>query len=152
MLPADYAFVCGEGNLIALFVVRIRPFGVYVAPIVDATRTTDFAIGSVYGWVLQCGLVRFVYRSDRGRALKYLLGAAVRESGREAKPPDAGAAEDDVVVHWLAGEQDTITSVPAQIATPEHSSVGESQSNGAAERSVQRVEDQARTAKAALEG
>ena len=37
------------------------------------------------------------------------------------------------------------------LAVPEHSHTGESQSNGFAERSVQLVEDQARTMKAALE-
>ena len=39
----------------------------------------------------------------------------------------------------------------ADIAVPEHSHPGESQSNGTAERSVQMIEDMVRTIKSALE-
>ena len=44
-----------------------------------------------------------------------------------------------------------MSSDGARTIVPEHSAVGESQSNGKAERAVQQAEDQVRTAKSALE-
>ena len=71
-----------------------------------------------------CGVRQMVYMSDQEGALKALTEAAVNELGLDG--------------NLLS-------------AVPEHSPVGESQSNGRAERAVQQVEDMVRTMKAAFE-
>ena len=72
-------------------------------------------------WIRGSGLLKLAYKSDQEKSLKTLLEKAVTKLGRED------------VLHE---------------AVPEESPVGESASNGKAERAVQDVEDLLRTLKA----
>ena len=87
--------------------------------------------------------------------MKDLVEAAIRESGRDGQIStqlsDGEDIDDDV--QQLVGDPPVPAPKPAatELAVPEHSHVGESQSNGMTERAVQLVEDQARVLKAALE-
>ena len=84
-------------------------------------------------FVRDCGLTRFVYKSDREPAIRALLADAAQLAGLKAE------------------QESTDDDAEATIAVPETSTPGESQSNGAAERCVQAIEDVLRTLKPALE-
>ena len=75
------------------------------------------------------GVTKMVYKTDEENAIKSCVDDAVRQSGVSI------LVDDDAVLG----------------AVPEYSAVGESASNGKAERAVQMVEDQVRTLKSALE-
>ena len=66
---------------------------------------------------------------------------------RFVDPNGADAEEEQIAGLELPQPERRLT----ELAVPEHSHVGESQSNGASERAVQLVEDLARTLKSALE-
>ena len=70
-----------------------------------------------------------MYKTDRERSNNIFIDETLKVAG-------IAATEDDEAV---------------QCAVPEYSAVGESASNGRAERAVQQIEDQARTLKSALE-
>ena len=135
--------------------VVVKPVNVYFCMVVDAKGPTRNAMRQLAEWIKLCGLVRFLWRSDGERALRSLLDVAIRESGRDGKrlvlpsdPPD----EPDQEEQQTAGpSQPPPQGAPTELAVPEGSHVGESQSNGVTERGVQLAEDQARTLKAALE-
>ena len=74
-----------------------------------------------------CGLTHFVYRSDREPAIRALLADAAQLAGLRAEQEEEDAE--------------------AIVAVPETSTPGESQSNGAAERCVQLIEDVPRPAR-----
>ena len=179
MICADYGFF-GEAAkpLITFLVVYVRPIGSYFATVVDAKGPTQFAVRQVADWIVQCGLVKFLWRADRERSLKLLMETAIRESGRDGKhwkchtdpaldtkedmllphvepprpSPGSGDDEPDVGEIDLAGPAEPqLEGASTELAIPELTHPGESQSNGAAERAVQLVEDQARTLKSALE-
>lgn len=85
-------------------------------------------------WIRSCGLVHFAYRSDREPAIRALLNDAAKLAGDKS-------------------ERDTEDTElePPPAAVPKESHVGESQSNGASERSIQLIEDMIRTLKLNLE-
>ena len=72
-----------------------------------------------------CGLSKFVYMSDQETSLHSAIQAAVRKMAIDGQHVNA---------------------------VPEHSAIGESQSNGRAEAAVQAAEDMLRTHTASLEG
>ena len=76
------------------------------------------------------GLTTYVWKSDQERAVKVMVEQAVLKAGRQAEE------EKDKPIHQ---------------PVPEHSAVGESASNGFAERGVQSLEDLTRTMKHALQ-
>ena len=80
-----------------------------------------------------------------------LLEDAIRESGRDGKPVDAEQLQRDVDEYRLLEPCDEPEPKPTVTALPEHSHPGESQSNGAVERAVQKVKGQLATLKLALE-
>ena len=84
-------------------------------------------------FIRECGLAKFVYKSDQETVAKALIENAVKRSGREGSlvPKDDGD--------------------PAVTAVPESNPVGSSASNARAEKTIQSVEDLLRTLKAALE-
>ena len=139
LLCVDYAFF-GEGDAMMTFrVAYARPFGVYFASVVDAKGPTQFSVQTLSDWIIQCGLVRFLYRSDQEKSLKALLRTAVRESGRNGRrlylpgDPDIDEADKEELgdLSDLADEpvvRDLKTD-HVEIAVPEHSHVGESPSN-----------------------
>ena len=71
--------------MITFIVIYIRPFSCYFSAVVDLKGPSAFVVQLVSEWILQCGLVKFLYRSDREKALKLLIETAVNESGREGK-------------------------------------------------------------------
>ena len=89
----------------------------------------DLAIKQLGIFFKENGVRNMVYKSDQENSLKACIDEAVRSVGGTA------TEDDDAVL----------------CAVPEYSAVGESASNGKAERSVQQLEDQVRTLKSALE-
>ena len=149
MLSADCGYFGDTGGeLMTFLVIHVKPFGAYYACIVDNKGATPKAVRAVADFILHCGLVRFVYRSDKEKAIMNLLEAAIRESGREGIPmPRTPSHPEDVAVD----SEVPPPPQPTELAVPEHSHPGESRSNGLAERSVKLVEDQVRTLKSAYE-
>ena len=158
LLSADYGFFGDEKSPpFTVIVVYIRPFGIYVVAIVDQTGATDYMVKQLSDWIQQCGLVRFLDRSDREASLKLLVETAVKESGRDGKRlrlrnqrkeendaaeelqdfPPVDVDQPDPEEAQLAGPEEVLPNAPTELAVPEHSHVGESQRNGATERSVQ---------------
>ena len=145
LLVLDYCFVRNtqDEDLLPLLVGRIYPTRTVFAFPVDMKGRDPVAVAKLSEFIKANGLTKFVYKCDQERALDALSESAVEDAllpklieeaaqriGRVATPAD----EDDV-----------------RIAVPENSPVGESQSNGKSERTVQMVEDQIRTMKLALE-
>ena len=145
LLVFDYCFVRNErdDDLLTLLVGRVYPTKKIFACPVDIKGRDPVAIARLADFIKSNGLTKFVYKCDQERSLDALSDAAIEKtlmvqlveeaaqrSGKSAAPVDG----DDV-----------------RIAAPENSAVGESQSNGKAERAVQTVEDQIRTVKLALE-
>ena len=117
---ADYCFVReteDEGNL-SLLVGRIKPGSSTIVVPCQQKGHDDYAVHRVRAFFKAEGHASIVYKSDQERAIKRLLDDVVTEAKQ------AG----DVIQ-----------------AVPENSAVGESQSNGLAERSVGIWEDQFRT-------
>ena len=129
---SDYCFLrdSRDEDTAPCFVGRLYPsrsvFGTVVA---EKGIGDEHAVKLLADFFRENGVVKMVYKSDQESALKAFVDAALRQIGGHAK-------EDD----------DLVTCV-----VPEYSAVGESPSNGKAERVVQQVEDQVRTLKSALE-
>ena len=86
-----------------------------------------------------------MYKTDQESSVR----AAADESVKDAQAKDEqirGVMEEAVRKSGRAGKH-----MPLNTAVPEFSAVGESASNGRAERAVQMVEDQLRVGKSALE-
>ena len=126
MLVGDYCFVrdSRDDDLMSMYVGKLYPSKAVVAIPVTQNGYDEQAVHRLANLLRMCGVRRLVYTSDQEGALKALTEAAVNE---------------------LNFDGDLISAVP------EHSPVGESQSNGRAERTVQQVEDLVRTMKAAFE-
>ena len=58
--------------------VKARALGVYVATVVDAKGPTNFAVRTLAEWILHCGLVKFLYRSDLEASLNARFQIAIR--------------------------------------------------------------------------
>ena len=145
-LVADYCYLRDSISDVTLttLVVYVLPFRIYFVTVVDAKVPTPTVVKRLSRLVRELGLTHYTYRSDRELALRNLLRAAALEAGI----PDANIEDLSVDVPAAPAPLDQ----PVQgAAVPEESAPGESQSNGAAERAVQLVEDQVRTLKLALE-
>ena len=72
LLTIDGCRLCifGDNSHVVYLVVYIRPFGVYFASVVDSKGATPYATRILSEWIKQCGLVRFLYRSDLEVSLK----------------------------------------------------------------------------------
>ena len=89
---------------------------------------------------MECGLIRFAYRSDREPAIVSLIQDACAMAGRNG-----------VKIHAVEDESPEPDVAEAQVAVPEHSHPGESQSNGLAESAIKELVDHVRTLKMSLE-
>ena len=91
----------------------------------DHKGTEAYAVSRLTEFIKESGLHKFVYKCDQESSIRALMDESIKQCGR------AGNWTDSTV--------------------PENSAVGSSASNARAERSVQMIEDQTRTLKAALE-
>lgn len=91
--------------------------------VVCSSKTNDFVIDRLAHFIRDSGYVRIVYKSDQEASLRMVFEAAFQRSTRQ------GECYNPRLVQF----------------TPEASAVGESQSNGKAENTVQRIEDLVRT-------
>ena len=132
LLVTDYCYLRDsvDQDSLTVLVARIYPWKMTFAVAVDVKGRDEAAIKRLASFIRTCGLQRFNYRSDQEASLLALVEEAIALSGREA--------------HAL--KPDEVTN-----AAPELSSVGESQSNGKAERGIQLCEDLIRTHKSAFE-
>ena len=132
LLVADYCYIRDsiDQDLTTVLVCRIYPWRISFATVVDMKGRDEIAIKRVSAFIKNVGMTHFAYRCDQEKSLLALLDEAILTAGRTAVNE---------------GSLEGITG------TPELSSVGESQSNGRAERGVQLVEDLMRTFKSALE-
>ena len=90
----------------------------------DVKGADAYVVDRLSRFFMGCGLAQFVFMCDQESSIETLIQAAIKVAGRDAE--------------WVG-------------AVPEHSAVGESQSNARAERAMQEVEDLLRTMLAALE-
>ena len=126
LMVADYCFVrySRDEDLLVLMVARMYPSKATFAIPCDVKGPDEYAIHRCVTFIRACGLARCVYMCDQEAAMGACLTTAFDQLKIDAE--------------WGG-------------AVPERSAVGESQSNGRAEKAVQTVEDQLRTLKFALE-
>jgi len=127
MFHADYCFVRDKEDEKALTVCvgQMSPSKAMFAAMCSVKGPEDaFVLNRLEAFLKDEGVYKIAYRSDQEPSIVALIEAALRNNGK------AGAITE---------------------AAPEHSAVGESASNGMAEKTVQMFEDQLRTLKAALE-
>ena len=134
---ADYCFVKDyqDESMTTILAGRLYPSNAVFATVCDAKGTEDEkAILRLSQFIKDSGVPKLVYKSDQERAIAKMTEEALRRAGRNGQPENP----------------DTFDSGLEQ-AVSEHSAIGESASNGRAERTVQAVEDLLRTLKSALE-
>ena len=134
---ADYCFVkeSHDEDMATVLAGRLYPSMAVLATVCDTKGPKDErALARLTTFIKESGYPRLVYKSDQERAIAAMIEEALRQAGRTGVPEDP----------------DTFESGLSQ-AICEHSAVGESASNGRAERTVQAVEDLLRTLKSALE-
>ena len=137
MFCADYCSVkdSRDASMATVLAGRLYPSNAVFASVCDTKGTEDEnATLRLTQFIKESGVPKLVYRSDQERAITKMTEEALRRSGRTGVPED----------------QTTFDSGLEQ-AVVEMSAIGESASNGRAERAVQTVEDMLRTLKSALE-
>ena len=110
-------------------VARLYPAKALLATVCPHKGVDDKVVARMASFIKDSGYKSIVYRSDQESSIRAMLEESFKVSSREGVlyNPD---------LHQMV---------------PEASAVGESQSNGKAESSVQKVEDLLRTYKSALE-
>ena len=119
---SDYCFLrdSRDEDTAPSFVGRLYPTrAVYGAIVTEKGTGDELAVKLLANFFKENGRVNLVYKSDQESALKAFVDAALKQIGGTSK-------EDD----------DLVTC-----AVPEYSAVGESASNGKAERTIQQIED-----------
>ena len=145
LLVLDYCFVRNnlDEDLLTLLVGRLYPTRTIFACSLDMKGRDPVAIAKLGDFIKANGLTKIVCKCDQERALNalnqsvvqdMLIPNLVEEAAQKVGRCCASAEDDDV-----------------RIAVPENSAVGESQSNGKAERAIQTVENKVRTVKHAFE-
>ena len=131
LLVADYCFVrdCQDKELATVLVGRLYPSKALFAVVCDQKGVDNYVVTRLAHFIRDSGHSHIVYRSDQERSIRAMFEEAFRLSHR----------------------QGSCYNPKLQQFVPEESSVGESQSNGKAESTVQRLEDMIRTYKSALE-
>ena len=172
---ADYGYArnTGEDARVCIVVVKVYPLGIFWASVVEGKGMhDDNVVQRLAQLIQQLGLLQVAYRSDQEAALTAMFDAAVRQAGRKAIPITAeqeGKAielmrQEDLQEEAAASASgssgpraDIALDAPSApepsvplIAVPELSHPGESASNGAAERAVRSVVEQARCLKLAF--
>lgn len=125
---ADYCYVRDEQDpdLLTLAVGKLYPAKMFFASACDVKGPEDEVTSRLTAFFKEAGIPKLVYKTDQEYSLRNMIEEALRRAGR------SGTFE-------------------AFEAVPEASAVGESASNGRAERAVQAIEDMLRTLKIALE-
>ena len=129
---SDYCFLrdSRDEDLATCFVGKIYPSRNMFASIVDCKGSGDeLAVKQLANFFRENGVTEMVCKTDQDHAVKSYVDDAIRQAGVSI------LVDDDAVLE----------------AVPEYSAVGESASNGKAERAVQMLEDKIRTLKSALE-
>ena len=126
LLVMDYAFLksSDDADFLTILVAKVYPYKTIFAVPCPVKGPDAFVTRRMASFLRQCGLTQITYMCDQEFSLTAMMNEAlqvVKCSGE-----------------WIG-------------AIPERSPVGESQSNGRAERSVQQLEDQVRTLFAELE-
>ena len=125
LLVADYCFVRDnhDKELATILVARLYPSKALLATVCPHKGVDEVVISRMASFIKDSGYSSIDYRSDQEPSIRAMFEEAFKVAGREG-------------LHQMV---------------PEASAVGESQSNGKAESSVQKVEDLLRTYKSALE-
>ena len=131
LLVADYCFVrdCQDKELATVLVGRLYPSKALFAVVCDQKGVDNYVVTRLAHFIRDSGHNHIVYRSDQERSIRAMFEEAFRLSHR----------------------QGSCYNPKLQKFVPSESSVGESQSNGKAESTGQRLEDMIRTYKSALE-
>ena len=89
-LVTDYGYGRDSNDEImaTVLVVRLYPYNVVFATIVEKKGSYPAIVKQVATWIQEAGLVHFTYRTDMEEAIRDLLEANVRESGRPGRPLD----------------------------------------------------------------
>ena len=122
---ADYCFVkdSRDSELATCLVGRLYPSRALFSVVVGTQGIDEHAVERLSSFLKDSGVNRLIYKCDQESSLKKLLEETLRRTGR-------------------AGE---LFNPTLHQAIAEHSAVGESPSNGRAERAVQTFEDMLRT-------
>ena len=123
----DYCFIKDgvDEQSLTVLVARITPSqSMFASPCVVKGPGDEYTLHRLEAYLKDEGVAKLAYRTDQEASIVALLDQALTNCGKTGVPIDAA---------------------------PEHSAVGESASNGKAERTVQQFEDLIRTLKAALE-
>ena len=122
---SDYAFVRKpDEDLVTILVGRLYPSRAIFATVCDIKGPEDASISRLTDFFKESGITKVVYKNDQEPAICAMVTEALKRAGREGD-----GRPSDVVMQMV----------------PEWSAVGESASNGRAERAVQQVEDMLRT-------
>ena len=133
------------------------PFKIVLATVVDVKGPDPEGVKRVSRFILELGLVNFVYRADREKSIQALLDEAVKKSGAHGVSQPTEPVERDEPQTFMdeaaddPGIPDRVNAEPVQTAAPELTQPGESQSNGIAERAIRQVADLFRTIKTSFE-
>ena len=125
---ADYCFIrdIDDPENLTCMVGRMYPSKAIFATACDQKGADDEAVSRLTSFLRETGIHKMIYKTDQESSLRAAIEEAMRRLGR------SGSFE------------------PFE-AVPEVSAVGESASNGKAERAIQSFEDQLRTLKSALD-
>ena len=120
LLVMDYCFVkhAGDERFLTCLVGRVYPSMTVFASPCAQKGPDSYVTRRLAGFLKACGLTTFNYMCDQEGAIRTMITEVIEVTKSRGE--------------WIG-------------AIPEHSPVGESQSNGRAERAVQQVEDQVRT-------
>ena len=110
---------------------KLYPSGNYFASVCDVKGAEDSVTERLAEFLRNSGVSKLVYKADQEPAIRAMLEKALTSIGRNGEPVDS---------------EEFLQLVP------ESSAVGESPSNGGAERAVQSIQDMTRTYLSALEG
>ena len=121
--------------MVTILAGRMYPSMSVLATVVDAKGLADErTISRLTTFIKESGVPKIVFKSDQENSISAMTEAAIRRAGRTGVPESSDTFESGLTM-----------------AVSEFSAVGESASNGRAERTVQAVEDLLRTLKSALE-
>lgn len=155
----DYAF-CKDSkdeSLATLLILRLFPYRLIFAFVVQAKGPDPIVVTRLAKLITDCGLVHFAYRSDKEPAIISMMQEACAMAGRKGVhvksdiEPEIALEDGDSKTSELQDDEHPRAVEHSNVAVPEHSHPGESQSNGLAERAVQELVDHVRVLKLALE-
>ena len=165
LLVADYGFPKNseDGDGMTVLIMRVYPYKIFMCTTVPRKGHDPRVVARIVRFIKDTGLTHFAYRSDREPAITAMIDEACAVSGRKGVrlapneiPNDVAIEHEDMMHHGTLKDVDLeISDVPhyntetgteaTHVATPEVSHPGESQSNGAAEKSVGDFMSQLRT-------